>query len=67
MDTSTGQIFFQRVGYRRTTTRTLPAPMTSLILTIEVICDLIPNSAQRKSTGAQQPRLSELSGIQIFF
>jgi len=30
MDTGTGQIFIQRVGYVGATTRTLPAPLTSL-------------------------------------
>ena len=30
MGTGMGQIFIQRVGYGRTTTRTLPAPLTSL-------------------------------------
>jgi len=32
MDMGTGQIFIQRVGYGGATTRTLPAPLTSLIL-----------------------------------
>jgi len=30
MDMGTGQIFIQRVGYGGATTRTLPAPLTSL-------------------------------------
>jgi len=30
MGTGTGQIFIQQVGYKGTTTRTLPAPLTSL-------------------------------------
>jgi len=30
MDTGTGRIFIQRVGYGRATTHTLPAPLTSL-------------------------------------
>jgi len=30
MGTGTGQIFIQRVGYGGATTRTLPAPLTSL-------------------------------------
>jgi len=30
MGTGTGRIFIQRVGYGGTTTRTLPAPLTSL-------------------------------------
>jgi len=34
MGTGTGQIFIQRVGYEGATTRTLPAPLTSLILTL---------------------------------
>jgi len=34
MDTSTGQIFIQRVGYERATTCTLPAPLTSLGVSI---------------------------------
>jgi len=33
MGTDTGQIFIQRVGYGGATTRTLPAPLTSLVLT----------------------------------
>jgi len=31
MGTGTGRIFIQRVGYGGTTTRTLPAPLTSLM------------------------------------
>jgi len=31
MGTGTGRIFIQRVGYKGTTTRTLPAPLTSLV------------------------------------
>jgi len=31
--TSTGQIFIQQVGYMGAITRTLPVPLTSLILT----------------------------------
>jgi len=33
MGTGTGQIFIQRVGYGGATTRTLPAPLTSLVAT----------------------------------
>jgi len=32
MDTGTGWIFIQRVGYGGATTRTLPAPLTSLLV-----------------------------------
>jgi len=34
MGTGTGRIFIQWVGYGGATTRTLPAPLTSLILLI---------------------------------
>ena len=33
MDTNTGQIFIQQIGYRTTTIRTLPTPLTYLIVT----------------------------------
>jgi len=32
MGTDTGQIFIQRVGYEGATTRTLPTPLTSLVV-----------------------------------
>ena len=32
MGTDTGQIFIQRVGYEGATTRTLPASLTSLVI-----------------------------------
>jgi len=32
MDTGTGRIFIQRVGYGGATTRTLPTPLTSLLM-----------------------------------
>ena len=34
MGTGTGRIFIQRVGYEGTTTRTLPAPLTSLLTSL---------------------------------
>ena len=37
MGTGTGRIFIQRVGYGGATTRTLPAPLTSLILVSRVL------------------------------
>jgi len=35
MGTGTGQIFIQQVGYEGATTRTLPAPLTSLVVVMD--------------------------------
>jgi len=44
MGVGTGQIFIQRVGYEGGTTRTLPAPLTSLLIPLNYylhICNFL--------------------------
>jgi len=47
MDTGTGQIFIQRVGYGGATTHTLPAPLTSLGTYLGMAKILVPADIYR--------------------
>jgi len=48
MNTGTGWKFIQRVGYGGATTRTLPAPLTSLILSLYIRSTLREKEKERK-------------------